>query len=270
MFLFSYLSLLIFVMLIKILHMYYSLTKEEVSNINHYYLHKVDKFFRMNFGSGSSLIEVRNNCFKIKIITNSNHLKTRSVSQISIEFLNAWLNNIVELQDCVYYSIDVYQSNPLGTIIGLDETNLETSIKLDSIRFKKREVLIRNFTNLKSNNLLNLLKTKLNVYSIDKLIHKVLITGEMYKFKHNIKSIIRYFVYDEVDFYKVTSIGIITFIKVDGVLLYNINYELLNDKTIYSVISYDTKMLNILNVELFKFVKFEGSKLLSNKLKELI
>jgi len=280
--------------------MNYYLTEEKVNSLNKNHKHYIDLYVNGNpYKIGaiiySHIVEVKNSTLFLDIYINSDWKKDNQ--ETAILFVNQWLSRNKELNQCKFYKASIYLTKSLGFTIHKND-NEDEVIKQITDQYKplKSESTLQYvFSNTAPTNLLKRLKNTFKPYSFATTIYKLQGDLDLLLF-HSIylDSFVRLLCFndDEKDFYNENIVGMPTVLRIESKrsnyadVFPNLKYSKLPNNSQYAIMtfketdfSFSTKaVLNIRGVELdsieiYKFVRFEGSKLIAKadkeKLKEI-
>ncbi len=278
--------------------MNYYLTEEKVNSLNQNHKHYIDLYvdgnpYKVGAIIYSHIVKVENSTLFLDIYINNDWKKDNQ--ETAILFVNQWLNKNVELNQCKFYKVSIYLTKSLGFTIH-KSNNQDEIIKqiIDQYKpLKPKSTLLYVFSNSAPTNLLKRLKNTFKPYSFTTTIYKLQVDLDIQFYSIYLDSFLRLLCYndDEKDFYNENIVGMPTVLRIESkrsnyAVFPNLEYSKLQNHSQYAVMtfketdfSFSTKaVLNIRGVELdsieiYKFVRFEGSKLIAKsdreKLKEI-
>jgi len=280
--------------------MNYYLTEEKVNYLNQNHKHYIDLYvdgnsYKVGAIIYSHIVKVENSTLFLDVYINNDWKKDNQ--ETAILFVNQWLSKNEELNPCKFYKASLYLTKSLGFTIHKDN-NQDEIIKQIINQYKplKSESTLQCiFSNSAPTNLLKRLKNTFKPYSFATTIYKLQADLDLLLF-HSIylDSFVRLLCFDddEKDFYNENIVGMPTVLRIESKrsnyadVFPSLKYSKLPNHSQYAIMtfketdfSFSTKaVLNIRGVELnsieiYKFVRFEGSKLIAKadkqKLKEI-
>lgn len=279
--------------------MNYYLTEGKVNTLNKNHKHYIDLYvdgnpYKVGAIIYSHIVKVENSTLFLDIYINNDWKKDNQ--ETAILFVNQWLSKNEELNQCKFYKASIYLTESLGFTIHKDN-NQDEVIKQITDQYKplkSENTLQYVFSNSAPTNLLKRLKNTFKPYLFTSTIYKLQVDLDIQFYSIHLDSFLRLICYsdDEKDFYDENIVGMPTVLRIENKssnyadVFPNLKYSKLPNHSQYAIMtfketdfSFSTKaVLNIRGVELdsieiYKFVRFEGSKLIAKadkqKLKEI-
>jgi hypothetical protein len=266
--------------------MSYYLTEAEVETINQNHNHYTDVYKRGNSAITGAVIysritEVIDDTFYLEVYINDNWNKTpKETTKI---FTNYWLNNKYELKKCKYYKTTLFTVASLG-FASLTLTNFQEFVNSVASEIKLQDYQKTDYSLSNTINSLERLKRLLNSskhYPINTTVYKIYLDLDLQFYDIDLKPFLRIYAYDEDEFYT-NDISLPTVMKIElandnGYIEFpKLKYSKLPNNSHYAVITFkrtnkvfstnmvsNVQSVELDSIEIYKFVRFKGVKLIS-------